>query len=275
MAAGEGGGRGRSLAVRAIVGIVLAVGAAIFTYAQGEEQKTPITGRTQRVSMSDTQQAQLGLQVYDETLQTEAANVVASGPEYEQVQRVAQKIIAVAGKDKPDFDWQVTLLRSDQVNAYCLPGGKIVVYTGILPVTKSDAGLATVMGHEVAHATAEHGAERIFREELTKRAVTAASGAFADDPQRYQQVATLLGAGAQFGLQLPWGRSQESEADHIGLIYLARAGYEPAEAVAFWKRMQASSKGGEPPEYLSTHPSHGTRIAQITEWLPEARAEQD
>ncbi|MCW2927865.1 MAG: Peptidase Ste24p precursor [Thermoleophilia bacterium] len=259
---------------RVLIGVVLAVIALGYTYFTAEEQTVPITGRAQRVAMSDQQQQELGLQVYQQTLQEEGEQVVTSGPQYEQVKRVAQRIARVGAVDKPEFDWEFSLVERPEANAFCLPGGKIVVFTGLLDVAKTDDELAIVVGHEVAHAVAEHGAERIFREELTNRAVAAASGAFADDPARFQQVAGLLGAGAQVGLSLPWGREQESESDHIGLIYAARAGYDPSAGITFWTRMQQASKGAQPPEYLSTHPSGATRVKNIQGWLPEARRER-
>ena len=259
---------------RLLIGAVLAIVVIAFTYFSGEEQQVPVTGRTQRVAMSDEQQEQLGLQVYQQTLAEEGDKVIESGPQYEQVRRVAERIAEVGAVDKPEFEWEFSLVDRPEVNAFCLPGGKIVVFTGLLDVAKTDDELATVIGHEVAHAVAEHGAERIFREELTNRAVAAASGAFADDPARYQQVAGLLGAGAQVGLSLPWGRKQESESDHIGLIYMARAGYDPEAATTFWQKMAKASKGAQPPEYLSTHPSHETRVRQIREWLPQAQKER-
>jgi predicted Zn-dependent protease len=172
----------------------------------------------------------------------------------------------VAGRDKPDFTWRVTLLRKNEANAYCLPGGKIVVYTGILPVTRTDAALATVLGHEVAHATAEHSAERIEREHLTKVAAAIIAGGVAFTPGQYVRVAALLGVADT----LPFTRKQESEADHIGLVYVARAGYDPRQAVAFWQRMRTALKGKEPPEWLSDHPSDQHRIERIRLWLPEA-----
>jgi hypothetical protein len=201
---------------RAVFGVLVAIAVVAFTYFSSEKQSVPVTGRTQRVAMSDTQQEQLGLQVFDQTLQEQqgAGNVITTGAQYAQVERVAKRIAKVGAVDKPEFEWAVALVRSDEVNAFCLPGGKIVVYTGLLDVARTDDELATVLGHEVAHAVAEHGAERILREQLTQRAVTAASGAFADDPQRYQQVAGLLGAGAQVGLSLPWGRAQASSTWH-------------------------------------------------------------
>lgn len=259
---------------RIVLGLVLAIAVVAFTYFSSEEQQVPVTGRTQRVAMSDEQQEQLGLQVFDQTLAEEGEKVVESGPQYDQVRRVAEKLARVGSVDKPEFEWEFALVDRPEANAFCLPGGKIVVFTGLLDIAKTDDQLATVVAHEIAHAVAEHGAERIFREELTNRAIAAASGAFADDPARYQQVAGLLGAGAQVGLSLPWGREQESESDHIGLIYMARGGYDPEQAITFWQNMATASKGQQPPEYLSTHPSHATRVKQIRAWLPEATKER-
>jgi metalloendopeptidase OMA1, mitochondrial len=270
---GRTGASGFSLS-RFVLPAILAIAAAGYLWFTAEEQEVPITGRTQRVNLTDQQQEQLGAQVYQQTLQESAGVIVASGPEYEMVQRVADRIAAVGAGDKPEFEWEFSLIDDPQANAFCLPGGKIVVYTGILPVAKTEAGLATVVGHEVAHATAEHGAERIFQQQLTQTAVQIVAAGAAENQQQYEQIAGLLGAGAQVGLTLPWGRDQESEADHIGLIYMARAGYDPVEAVGFWQRMERAHRDQpQPPEYLSTHPSSETRIDQIQGWLPEAQAE--
>jgi metalloendopeptidase OMA1, mitochondrial len=257
----------RFLIARPLIAVALAAlvvgGMLLFTT---HRQTTPVTARTQHVVLNDEQQTQLGNQQYEKTLQEDRANVVPSGAKYDQVQRVASRIEAVAGRDKPRFDWDVTLLRKNEANAYCLPGGKIVVYTGILPVTQNDAALATVLGHEVAHATAEHAAERIERQHLTKIAAGIIAGGVAFTPRQYLRVFALLGAADS----LPFSRSQESEADHLGLVYMARAGYQPRKAVAFWQRMQRASKGNQPPEFLSDHPSDQHRIERITDWLPEA-----
>jgi predicted Zn-dependent protease len=255
---------GRPLIAVAIAVVVVGV----MLLVQTDRQTAPVTHRTEHVGLSDQEQAQLGSEEYTKTLQENPADIVSSGAGYAQVQRVAKRIEAVAGRDKPDFDWQVTLLRSDEANAYCLPGGKIVVYTGILPLTRTDAGLATVLGHEVSHATAEHAAERIEREHLTRVASAIIAGGVAFTPRQYVRVIALLGAVDT----LPFSRSQESEADHIGLVYMARAGYDPRAAVSFWQRMQAASQGQEPPEFVSDHPSDEHRIQRITEWLPEAEA---
>jgi len=257
----------RFLIARPLIAIALAavvvLGILLFST---HSQKTPVTQRTQHVQLTDEQQTQLGDQQYAKTLREDRADIVSSGAAYKQVQRVATQIEAVAARDKPAFDWKVTLLRNKQANAYCLPGGKIVVYTGILPVTRNDAALATVLGHEVAHATAEHAAERIEREHLTKIAAAIIAGGVAFTPRQYLRVAALLGVAGS----LPFSRSQESEADHIGLIYMARAGYQPSQAVAFWKRMQRASKGKEPPEFASDHPSDAHRIERMEKWQPEA-----
>jgi predicted Zn-dependent protease len=255
------------LVARPLIAIAIAaVVVGVILLLQTHRQTTPVTHRTEHVGLSDRQQEQLGEQQYAKTLREDRASIVSSGADYEQVQRVARRIEAVAGRDKPDFHWQVTLLRKNEANAYCLPGGKIVVYTGILPVTQSDAALATVLGHEVAHATAEHSAERIEREKLSKVAAAIVAGGVAFTPAQYLRVVALLG-GAD---SLSFSRSQESEADHIGLVYMARAGYDPRLAVPFWQRMQRAARGKEPPEWLSDHPSDAHRIQRIRQWMPEA-----
>jgi predicted Zn-dependent protease len=255
------------LVARPLIAVVIAaVVVGIVLLAETHNQKTPVTHRTEHVALTDAQQVQLGDQQYAKTLSQDRARIVSSGPAYAEVQRVAKRIEAVAGRDKPRFVWKVTLLRKNEANAYCLPGGKIVVFTGILPVTRNDAGLATVLGHEVAHATAEHVAERIEREHLTKIAAAIIAGGVAVTPAQYLRIAALLGVSGT----LPFSRKQESEADHIGLVYMARAGYAPGQAVSFWKRMQRASKGKEPPEFLSDHPSDAHRVERVQKWLPEA-----
>ena len=258
----------RPLIAIALAAIVVAVLYFGFTH----RQTTPVTHRAERVGLTDQQQMQLGSEQYAKTLRQYRARIVSSGPAYSQVQRVARRIESVAGRDKPDFAWKVTLLRDNEANAYCLPGGKIVVYTGILPVTRTDAGLATVLGHEVAHATAEHAAERIEREHLTRIAAAIIAGGVAFTPSQYFHVLAALGVGGSLA-SLPFSRGQESEADHIGLVYMARAGYQPREALAFWQRMLRASKGKQPPEIASDHPSDQHRIEQIQKWLPEAERE--
>jgi metalloendopeptidase OMA1, mitochondrial len=179
---------------------------------------------------------------------------------------VGQRIAAAA--KKPDFKWEFTVIDEPKtINAFCLPGGKVAVYTGLLPVTKDDNGLAVVMSHEVAHALARHGQERMSEQMLVGLGESAAAIAgIIKTPQGMQAVEAAYG----IGRGLPHSRSQESEADHIGLILMAEAGYDPRGAVPFWERMRQASGDGKPPEFLSTHPSDETRIKRIQEQLPEA-----
>src|SRR6266498_3585134 len=167
---------------RPLVAILLAALVVGVLLLHTHRQKTPVTHRVQHVTLTDAQQMQLGSEEYAKTLRTDRARIVSSGPQYAEVQRVARHIDAVASRDKPNFVWRVTLIRKHEANAYCLPGGKIVVFTGILPLTRNDAGLATVLGHEVAHATAEHVAERIERQHLTEVAAMIIAGGVAFTP---------------------------------------------------------------------------------------------
>jgi len=254
---------------RPLVAIILAALVVGVLLLNSHRQKAPVTHRVQHVTLTDAQQMQLGSQQYAKTLRANRARVVSSGQQYAEVQRVARRIEEVASRDKPSFVWRVTLIRKKEANAYCLPGGKIVVFTGILPLTANDAGLATVLGHEVAHATAEHVAERIERQHLTRVAAVIIAGGVAFTPAQFVRVIALLGIGGG----LPFSRAQESEADHIGLVYMARAGYNPRQAVAFWKRMKRASRGHEPPEFLSDHPSDAHRVQRVEGWLPQAERE--
>ncbi len=169
------------------------------------------------------------------------------------------------------YQWEFNLVEDKQVNAWCMPGGKVVVYTGILPVTKTEEGLAVVMGHEIAHAVAEHGNERMSQGLLAQLGGVALDVALKDKPEQTRNLwMGAYGLGAQVGVLLPFNRTQESEADELGLTFMAMAGYNPNEAVTFWQRMAANKGGQAPPEFLSTHPSDETRIRQIQEHMPEA-----
>ena len=248
--------------------LILAAVFAAFQYFGADKTTNPETGKTARVGMSVDQEQALGFQSYREVLAE--SEVVPSGPEHDQVVRVAQRLISAVGAAGKNFDWDVSLVRSDQANAFCLPGGKIVVYTGILPYTRSEAALAAVMGHEMAHAIARHGAQRMLRTNLAQTVMAGAQFSFTDmDPRQRQMVIAALGAGAQYGIILPFSREHESEADAMGLMYMARAGYDPREAITFWQRMEQSG-GNQPPEFMSTHPSHETRIARLEQLLPKA-----
>jgi predicted Zn-dependent protease len=232
-------------------------------------QTVPITGRSQLVLLPEPEEVRMGVQAYQEILQK---SKVSRDPRFNDlVSRVGLRIAQATGRS--DYKWEFTVIDDDkQVNAFALPGGKVAVYTGILPVTRDDAGLATVMGHEVAHAIARHGGERVSQGLLVQVGLAATQVALANrDPRTVQLVTGLLGAGAAVGVILPFSRAQESEADHLGLIYMAKAGYDPRAAITFWQRMEQAARGRpNPPEFLSTHPSHGTRVRQIEQWLPEA-----
>jgi len=189
------------------------------------------------------------------------------------VKRVASRLATATGKAGADFDWQVSLIRSSQANAFCLPGGKIVVYTGIIPITQNEPALATVLGHEMAHATSRHGSQRVLEQNLAQTALTGVAMSLSDmDYDKQRAVMGALGAGTQFGVLMPFSRKHESEADEIGLLYMARAGYDPRESIRFWQRME-NAGGAQPPEFLSSHPSHGTRIQQLGAEMPKALEE--
>ncbi|CAN5629641.1 M48 family metallopeptidase [soil metagenome] len=240
-------------------------------YFSSEKFVNPETGRKSHVGMSTEQESALGFQTYRQVLSQ--ARTIDSGQEYETVKRVASRLATAAGTAGADYEWQVALIQDGQVNAFCLPGGKIVVYAGILPVAQSEAGLATVMGHEMAHATSRHGAQRVLQQNLAQTAMTGVAISLADmDYGKQRAVMGALGAGAQFGILMPFGRKHESEADEIGLMYMARAGYDPRESIAFWRRMDEAGRAG-PPEFLSTHPAHGTRVQQLQELMPKALEE--
>jgi metalloendopeptidase OMA1, mitochondrial len=229
-------------------------------------QTVPYTGRSQLILLPESAELQMGLQSYQDVLKKSkpSGDVEAN----ERLQRVGRRIAEATAR--PDYEWQFHLIEDKQVNAFCLPGGKVAVYTGILPVTGDEAGLAAVVGHEVAHAIARHGAERVSQGLVVQTGLMATQVALSrNDPVTVQAVTTLLGAGATVGVVLPWSRAQESEADHLGLIYMAKAGYHPGAARDLWVRMQKTGSGRQP-EYLSSHPAPATRIAQIEAWLTEA-----
>lgn len=182
---------------------------------------------------------------------------------------VADAIVGQLEGDPASFDWELAIFDQDQVNAFVLPGGKISVYNGLLRVTKNDAQLAAVMGHEVAHVTQRHPAERMARTKATQVGVGVLSGIVGGTPIAAQSASTAMQIGAQLGLLLPFNRGQENEADEVGLMFMARAGFDPRESVKLWQNMQAS-KDNEPPEFMSTHPSSDTRIDRLVSKLPQA-----
>jgi predicted Zn-dependent protease len=246
--------------------------ALIFVFFQlaTSEKFTNEAGRSVHVALSQDQEAALGLQSYRQVLSQ--SRVIDSGPQYELVKAVATRLAAATGDAGRKFEWRVSVVDSREVNAFCLPGGKIVVYTGILPVAQGEAGLATVMGHEMAHATLRHGSERLLKQKATQTVLTGVRFSLGDMSYEQQRaVMGAIGAGAQYGLLLPFSREHESEADKIGLFYMARAGFDPHEAITFWERMSRAASGGKPMEFMSTHPSDRTRIAQLQALLPQAQ----
>lgn len=241
-----------------LAGVVLAVACA----------KAPYTKRKQLLLLSPGEEAKLGAAAYREQIaQEKACNDAALN---KQVYAIGRSIADVSGKK--EWAWEFRVLDApDTMNAFALPGGKTAVYTGILAPAGNEAGLATVMGHEVAHAIARHGGERVSQALLVQMGLQAADLSLQDQKQRGPLMAAL-GLGAQVGVLMPFGRDQESEGDHIGLMLMAKAGYDPVHAVSFWQRFERTKgQGGDVPEWLSTHPSPGTRVKNLQKWLPEAR----
>jgi metalloendopeptidase OMA1, mitochondrial len=244
-------------------------------------ETNPYTGRSQFLMTSVSEEMKMGAQAYDQVKSDPKMNPSQDPREIEPVKRVAARIVEAAKRSKyadmaKQFDWEVTVIKDDKTaNAFALPGGKMAVYTGIFPMAKTEAGLAAVMGHEVVHALARHGAERMSQGQATSIGVQVlgtAAGVGTGSAALGQATMAALGVGAQVGMLLPFSRKHESEADYIGILLAADAGYDPRESVALWERMGQMSGGGAPAEFMSTHPSHETRIDQLKKWMPEAMA---
>ncbi|MCF8321558.1 MAG: M48 family metallopeptidase [Flavobacterium sp.] len=258
-----------------IVGCLIAL-VAVFSCS-----KNPFTGKSNLNFVSNSQLFPSAFQQYGTFLKEN--KVIAGTVDSKRVESVGVKIKNAAERwlkanGHPEYlngyQWEYKLIENKEVNAWCMPGGKIVVYTGILPITKDEAGLATVMGHEVSHALANHGAQRMSAAQLQQIGavgVAVATGSQSEEKQKMWQ--EYYGIGSQVGVMLPFSRSHETEADKIGLTLMAIAGYNPEQAIAFWERMSANSGGNKPAEMLSTHPSDATRIANLKRLIPEANAE--
>ena len=245
--------RGKRLAIGLIALVLMAC------------QSVPITGRSQLLLITEEQEIELGTEAYRETLSK--STISQDVQNIALVRRVGQRLAAVTGRH--DYQWEFNLIEDSSPNAFALPGGKVAVHTGILPLTQDETGLAVVMGHEIAHALAHHGAERISTLLLTQIGVAGAAAVLGGgDPQTTKAIEEAFGIGGAIGVVLPFSRVHESEADRIGLHLMAKAGYNPREAIRFWQRM---SKAGEKEtlEFLSTHPSDERRIRQIESWQPE------
>ena len=241
----------------------------------------PLTGRKQLLLVSDQEVLSSSLTQYNDYMKT--AKKTSSGSEASMVTRVGKKIAAATEQylrangmadEIKNFAWEFNLVKDNQVNAFCMPGGKIVVYEGLMDLVSSDDELAVVIGHEVAHAVAKHSNERLSQQIVAQYGAQILSAAVANKSAAVQNVASsVYGIGAQYGVMLPFSRKHESEADYMGLILMTIAGYNPDVAVGFWQKMSAGS-GGKTPEFMSTHPSDARRIADIQKELPAIKATQ-
>ena len=237
----------------------------------------PLIGRKQVSLLPESNMVEMSLTSYSQFLQENKLST--NKTETDVVKRVGAKMAVAVEKyltdngfaDRvADFKWEFNLVENNELNAWCMPGGKVVFYTGIMPLTKNDAGVAVVMGHEIGHAVARHGNERMSQQLIVQYGSTALSELIKNKPQETQAIfQSAYGLGAQYGVMLPFSRQQEYEGDKLGLIFMAIAGYNPNEAISFWERMAASSTG-KTPEFLSTHPLEQNRIDAIKAFLPEA-----
>ncbi len=240
---------------------------------------TPLTGRSQLMLLPESQINQLALDSYkqvlgESSLSEDEKKVAMVGRVGARVARAAEQYMGEIGMPVSGYEWEFNLIADDEtVNAWCMPGGKIAVYTGLLPITKNAAGLAVVVGHEIAHALAGHGNERMSQALITQGLGAGISmAAQSQAPQSHETVMRVYGAGSQVGVLLPYSRLHEREADRIGLNITALAGYDPRVAIGLWQRMNALSEGSRPPKFLSTHPAPLARIEDIKGYLPEALA---
>ncbi len=238
----------------------------------------PITGRSQLNLIPGSTMNAMSFDQYGEFLKTNKLSQKTKQTQMvkrvgAKIQKAVEEFYALKGMSGKlsGYAWEFNLVESEDINAWCMPGGKVVVYTGILPIAGGETGLAVVMGHEIAHAIAEHGNERMSQGLIAQLGGMALSTAMKEKPETTRQLwMTAFGVGAQYGVMLPYSRIQENEADRLGLVFMSIAGYDPSEAIGFWQRMSKEKKGSAPPEFLSTHPSDETRIAKIKEAIPEA-----
>ena len=264
--------------------LVLFAGYAAFSWF-GSSKTDPYTGAKAHYGASVDQEARLGLQAYQQVLAQEHP-VDASDPRAKAIEAIGRRLVARASDVEADlakehsvpspdlartFQWSVAVLDSQEANAFCLPGGKMAVYTGLIPVTRNDDAMAVVMGHEIAHALLRHGSQRMAQQKLVQVGQVAAGIAVGNmDPQQQQMMMAALGAGAQYGLVLPYGRKHETQADEVGLMLAAAACYDPREAIPLWQRMSQLNAGQRPPEFASTHPDPANRMQHLQELMPRA-----
>jgi predicted Zn-dependent protease len=238
-----------------------------------------VTGRKQLRLVNDSELRLMATSEYNTFLSAHKVISPGSNRNAALVKRVGERISSAIrnyydSKGQPEilegYVWEFNTVESEEINAWCMPGGKVVVYSGLLPVTQNETGLAIVMGHEIAHAIVKHGNERMSQALLQQMGGVALDVALSQKPQETRDMfMSAYGMGSQVGAMLPWSRQQESEADQYGLIFSAMAGYDPREATAFWQRM-ATTGGESPPEFLSTHPSDETRLRKLQQYIPAA-----
>lgn len=255
----------------------------------GSAQTDPYTGETAHYGASAAEESELGASAYQQVLgdaQSQGALLPASDPVSQQIRDIAERLVAKVPQVTSDlaaqhqqqaptsyqsFQWDVSVIQSDQANAFCLPGGKMAVYTGLLPITQTEDAMAVVMGHEIAHALLRHGSQRMAQQNLVQMGQMAAGMAVGGmEPQQQQAVMAALGAGAQYGLILPYGRGHETQADEVGLMLAAAACYDPRAAIPLWERMSQMGGGQRPPEFASTHPDPANRIQTLQALMPQA-----
>ncbi|MEO8364897.1 MAG: M48 family metallopeptidase [Pseudoxanthomonas sp.] len=262
--------------------LLLFAGYAAFSWF-GSKQTDPYTGEAAHYGATPQEESELGTQAYQQVLgdaQSQRALLPANDPTSQQIRQIAQRLVArvpqVAADlaalhqqpvpDLSSYQWDVNVIQSEEANAFCLPGGKIAVYTGLIPVAKNADAMAVVMGHEIAHALLRHGAQRMAQQKLVQMGQMAAGVAGVD-----QSTMSALGAGVQYGLVLPYGRSHETQADEVGLMLAAAACYNPEEAIPLWERMSDLGGGARPPEFASTHPDPANRIQHLQQLMPQAK----
>ena len=255
----------------------------------GSAKVDPYTGEKAHYGATAEEEVQLGAQAFQQVVGEANAQGALLPPDAQvsrQIREIAQRLVArvpqvtadlaaqygqQAPTDHQSFQWDVAVIQSDQANAFCLPGGKMAVYTGLLPIAQNQDGMAVVMGHEIAHALLRHGSQRMAQQKLVQMGQMAAGVALGGmDPQQQQAIMAALGAGAQYGLILPYGRNHESQADQVGLMLAAAACFNPREAIPLWERMSQLEGGERPPEFASTHPDPANRIAHLQSMMPQA-----
>ena len=289
MGMGQGDGRRRGGRFRWWILLLFAAYAAWQWF--GNAEVDPYTGETAHYGASADEEVQLGAQAFQQVLgdaNAQGALLPADAELSRQVRTIAQRLISRVPQVTADlatmhnqavptthrnFQWDVAVIQSDEANAFCLPGGKMAVYTGLIPIARNENAVAVVMGHEIAHALLRHGSQRMAQQKLVQMGQLATGMAVGGmDPQQQQAIMAALGAGAQYGLILPYGRNHETQADRVGLMLAAAACYDPAEAVPLWQRMGQLGGGQRPPEFASTHPDPANRIAELQALMPQAEA---